>query len=342
MNRRGIDFPPVLLCPAVTCTARLVYFHSSVTAWAKIQGAIFLLHAIGALMSVLSGAAFPEETCMSLQHVTRQTHRVLTPLRRHKGASSVSIRLPPTFLFQPLIFYFTEGGRKKRSREREKKKLTSCIRTCHVSVSDKQLLVSLCNLPVPQPWGLLFPFAFVRAQRTQFTGRTGLYTCCLPRWHTTWKCNKMDFFFLSCLQSLWPSLIKIKSPKFNQSMYNGPNFTQCEIATVNTLNSVAPSPFFRGGYHRRRYAIPTLLWLPAYCVEGLRPRLMKSEYTLLRLVWPVTLAAEYQPRVSDTGPRLLTPLCTMLAFFLHGNWRLVRICGVNAEIFALCVNLDSW
>lgn len=63
--------------------------------------------------------------------------------------------------------------------------------------------------------------------------------------------------------------------------------------------------------------IPTLLRLLAYCVEGLGPGLMKSEYTLLRLVWPVTVAAEYQPKVPDMGPCLM-PLWTILS--LQRNW----------------------
>lgn len=44
---------------------------------------------------------------------------------------------------------------------------------------------------------------------------------------------------------------------------------------------------------------------------------MKSEYTLLRLVWPVTVAAEYQPKVPDLGPYLI-PLSRILS--LHRNW----------------------
>lgn len=95
-----------------------------------------------------------------------------------------------------------------------------------------------------------------------------------------------------------------------------------KIATVNSKRAkLCLCLFFLGGCHRRRYVIPTLLRLLAYCVEGLRPGLMKSEYTLLRLVWPVTVAAEYQPKVPDMGPYLM-PLCTILS--LHGNW-LVRI-----------------
>lgn len=52
---------------------------------------------------------------------------------------------------------------------------------------------------------------------------------------------------------------------------------------------------------------------------------MKSEYTLLRLVWLVTVAAEYQPRVSDTGLHLI-PLCTILS--LDRNC-LVSISGIH-------------
>lgn len=54
---------------------------------------------------------------------------------------------------------------------------------------------------------------------------------------------------------------------------------------------------------------------------------MKSEHTLLRLVWAVTVAAEYEPSVSDMGPHLI-PLCTILS--LHRN-RLVRILGTDVR-----------
>lgn len=53
MNRRGIDFLLMLLCPAVTCIGSWCTSNSSVTAWAHIQGAIFLLYAIHVLISVL-------------------------------------------------------------------------------------------------------------------------------------------------------------------------------------------------------------------------------------------------------------------------------------------------
>lgn len=64
---------------------------------------------------------------------------------------------------------------------------------------------------------------------------------------------------------------------------------------------------------------------------------MKSEYTLLRLVWPVTVAAEYQPRVSDMVPHLI-PLCTTLS--LHRN-RLVRISVIDVNTVYSIYNIQS-
>lgn len=60
----------------------------------------------------------------------------------------------------------------------------------------------------------------------------------------------------------------------------------------------------------------------AYCAEGLRPRGMKSEYALLRLVWPVTVAGEYQPRVPDliasVSDGSVRRVCVCVC--LHVNW----------------------
>lgn len=139
--------------------------------------------------------------------------------------------------------------------------------------------------------------------------------------------QSVGFCFCFCFSLTFSDNNKIlQGEVHSQLMYEGGKFQPVcpNIATVNGKRAklcCAFAFFFRGGCHRRRYVIPTLLRLLAYCVEGLGPGLMKSEYTLLRLVWPVTVAAEYQPKVPDMGPYLM-PLCAILS--LHRNW-LVRI-----------------
>lgn len=95
---------------------------------------------------------------------------------------------------QGLILYFTVQGKKTHFLH-------------HVSVSHKQLLVSLCNLPVPQPWGLLFSFAFVRAEHGSLGGQA--YIDVVMVTHNHLEMRQDSNYGMSCTtivsKRAWPS-----------------------------------------------------------------------------------------------------------------------------------------
>lgn len=133
-----------MFCSAVTCTQAVALPQLSYRL-GVIQWAIFLFHAAlyGCVCLLVLKKHAPLGNMLLFSH-TSSEHLS----QRHKGATIVFYNASSS---QALILYFTVGGREKKTEREREKKLTSCIRTCHVSVSHKQLLVSLCNLPVPQP-----------------------------------------------------------------------------------------------------------------------------------------------------------------------------------------------
>lgn len=85
-------------------------------------------------------------------------------------------KVPSLFLQCSFCSGFISLIYSKRVKRKKKNLLPALERV--MFLSDKQRLVSQCNLPVLQPWGLLFLFTS-SGHRAQFTGRTSLYRCCL-------------------------------------------------------------------------------------------------------------------------------------------------------------------
>lgn len=145
-----------------------------------IQWAIFLFHAAlygSACLLVLKKHA-------ALGNMLLFSHTSSEHLsQRHKGATIVFYNAPSSralillFFYSNFLFYSGREGKEKTEREREKNSLPASERVMFLSHTNSSL--SRCAIYLSHSHEGCCSPSLSSGHRAQFTGRTGLYRCCL-------------------------------------------------------------------------------------------------------------------------------------------------------------------